>query len=168
MDNASLNINNSILPQDFDGVFRFTNASSEDFTAKWGGIAYTYPAMKTTPMIIPGATPEEVQHIRKKFAKELAVREFYKTPKFQGMNTSNLDKNGQPTGGTPATYTDADIAPFVQTCLEPLPLAHAKIEVLPKDDDSKLRKDNRGRNVTKVLNEGESLIANEGIVDNTI
>ena len=155
-------VDNNVLPPDFDGVFRFTNFSDTDFTAKWGGIAYTFPSQKMTPMVIPSATPEEVQHIRKKFAKELATREFYNTDKFKGMNTSHLDKTGQPTGGTPATYTDSDLTGFIQRCLEPLPIAQAKVEVMPKDNENKYRKDNKGRNVTKVLEKDESLIANEG------
>lgn len=152
-----MNIDNK-LPEDFDGVFRFTNATDEEFTAKWGNVAYTFPAQKTTPLIIPIATPEEVQHIRKKFAKELAIREFYKTSKFQGMNDT-------PMGGTPATYTDSDLTPFIQTCLEPLPLAKAKIEFLPKDSEQNYRKDNKGRNVTKVLDEKESLLGDSGTLE---
>jgi hypothetical protein len=140
------------LPADFDGIFRFTNFTSEDFRAKWANIEYTFPAMKTTPMIIPSATPEEVQHIRKKFAKELAVLEFYKTPKFTGMNSV------QP-GGVPALYTDSDLAPFIQKCLEPLPIAQAKTKVLPKTlDESKLRKDDEGKPVSRILKGKESLI----------
>lgn len=146
---------NNLLPPDFDGVFRFTNATSEDFTAKWGNVAYTFPAQKTTPMIIPGATPEEVQHIRKKFAKELAIREFYKSPRF-------LKLNDTPMGGTAATYTEDELTRFIQTCLEPLPIAQATVEVLPKDSESRYRKDNKGRNVTKVLDPGESLMENSG------
>ena len=139
------------LPEDFDGVFRFTNYTDEDFKAKWGNVEYTFPAMKTTPMIIPNQTPEEIQHIRKKFAKELATLQWYKTPKFVGMNTISL-------GGTPALYTDTDLAPFIQKCLEPLPIAQMKVKVLPKQDEKNFSKDSKGRNVTKVLEKDESLL----------
>lgn len=138
------------LPADFDGTFRFTNFTDDDFKARWDNIEYTFPAMKTTPMIIPSATPEQVQSIRKKFAKELAVQEWYKTDKFNRMNAHTP-------GGRPALYTDSDIAPFAQKCLEPLPIAQATIKVLPKEDESRFRKDRKGRNVTRVLDEGESL-----------
>lgn len=135
----------SVLPSDFDGVFRFTNFTDVDFSAKWGNVEYTFPAMKTTPMVIPNATPVEVQHIRKKFAKELAIREFYKTPKFIGMN------NVTP-GGVPALYTDSDLIPFIQKCLEPLPIAQVKAKRLPKTfDESKLRTDEEGNPVTEVI-----------------
>ncbi len=139
------------LPQDFDGVFRFTNFTTTPFVAKWGGVEYTFPPESRTPLIIPTATPVEIQHIRKKFAKELAILEWYKTPKFVGMN------NIQP-GGTPALYTDSDLAPFIQRCLEPLPEAKATVKVLPKENEDKFRKDRKGKNVTKVLDEDESLI----------
>lgn len=146
-----MNSDKNVLPVDFDGVFRLTNFTKEEFKGKWGNIEYTFPPMSTTPMIIPGATPEEVQHIRKKFARELAILEFYKTPKFMAMN------NIQP-GGVPASYTDSDLAPFVQKCLEPLPIAQAKVKVLPKDSQDNYKKDQKGRNVTKILDEGESLL----------
>lgn len=142
----------NVLPADFDGVFRFTNFTDKEFKAKWGNIEYTFPAMKTSPMIISNATPEEIQSIRKKFAKELAIQEWYKTPKFVGMNSI------QP-GGTPALYTDSDIVPFVQRCLEPLPLAQAKAKVVGKTlDENKLRKDEEGVPVTRILKGKESLV----------
>lgn len=141
------------LPVDFDGVFRFTNATDSDFKAKWNNIEYTFPAQKTTPMIIPGATPEEVQHIRKKFAKELAVQEFYKTAKFRKLNT-------HVPGGVPSTYTDSDLTPFIQKCLEPLPLAQATMQAAPKVlDESNFRRDEEGRPVTKILDKSKSLLA---------
>lgn len=139
-----MNNDTNVLPADFDGVFRFTNFTDEDFKARWNSIEYTFPASKTTPMVIPGATPEEVQTIRKKFARELAEREFYKTPKFKLMNDI-------PVGQTPAIYTDSDLTPFIQRCLEPLPVAQATLKALPKDSNS-----NYSTN-TRVLREGESL-----------
>lgn len=142
---------NSVLPVGFDGVFRFTNFTGNDFSARWDGVEYTFPKMSTTPMVIPNASPTEVQHIRKKFAKELAILEFYKSDKFQELNKHTP-------GGVPATYTDSDLAPFIQRCLEPLPVAQARVKVLPKDTEDRYRKDDKGRNVTKVLEGGESLM----------
>ncbi len=141
----------SILPADFDGIFRFTNFTDADFKAKWDNIEYTFPAMKTTPMIIANASPEQIQSIRKKFAKELAIVEWYKSPKFIGMNAHTP-------GGTPALYTDDDLVPFIQRCLEPLPVGQSSARVLPPMfDESTLRKNSKGRPVTKVLQEGDSL-----------
>lgn len=151
-------MNESILPVDFDGIFRFTNFTDKEFKAKWGNIEYTFPPLKTTPMIISNATPEEVQHIRKKFARELAILEFYKTPKFIGMNASNP-------GGTPALYTDSDLAQFIQRCLEPLPIAQAKVKKLPSQDETTFAaKDEEGNLVTEVLDHKSkrSLIKEKG------
>ena len=151
-----MNQDKSVLPADFDGVFRFTNFTSTDFSARWGGIEYTFPAPKTTPMIIPGATPEEVQNIRKKFAKELAEREFYKSEKLKALEAQT------PIGSASSfrmagLYTDADLKPFIQKCLEPLPIAQASMKVLPKEDESKFRKDGEGNLVSQVLKQGQSL-----------
>jgi hypothetical protein len=148
-----------ILPEDFDGVFRFTNFTGSEFKAKWDNKEYTFPAGKTVPLVIPNATPLEIQSIRKKFAKELAVACFYQSDKFKAMNTSHLGKNGEPTGGMPSLYTDTDIAPFVQRCLEPLPIAQAKVVELPKDNEDRYVKNTKGRPVTRVVQDGESLIA---------
>jgi hypothetical protein len=140
------------LPVDFDGTFKFTNFTDSEFKAKWNSVEYTFPPLKTVPMIISNATPLEVQSIRKKFAKELAIREWYKTPKFVGMNA-------HVPGGTPALYTDSDIAPLIQRCLEPLPIARATVEVQKSDIESKLSVDAKGRKRTRVLEPTESLIA---------
>lgn len=139
----------NILPPDFDGQFRFTNWTDEDFTAKWDNVEYTFPALKMTPMTIMSATPLEIQNIRKKFARELAVKEFYKTKKFKGMDDK---KHGQ----NPAIYTDSDIAPYVQKCLEPLEIgkltARASERKVPRLSED-----------TRVLDGKESL-AGEGSV----
>lgn len=145
-------VGSNVLPEDFDGIFRFTNFTDTEFKARWNSVEYTFPALKTTPMIIAGATPEEVQSIRKKFAKELAIQVFYGTSKFEGMQSQG--KNG----GTPPLYTESDLAPFIQRCLEPLPVGSAKAKALPKDDGSRLRKDDEGNPVSRVLKTGESLI----------
>ena len=142
---------NNILPEDFDGVFRFTNFSNEDFIARWDKVEYTFPANKTSPMIM-NATPIEIQNIRKKFARELAEREFYKTEKFTRMN-KHIE------GGTPALYTETDLASFIQRCLEPLPIVHAKAKVLPKNNLEQLnRMDEEGNPITVPIDKKASLI----------
>ena len=67
-----------IIDKDFDGVFRFTNWTEEDFKHLWNNIEYTFKAGTTSPMIIANETLENIQEIRKRFAYDLAVREFYK------------------------------------------------------------------------------------------
>lgn len=147
-----MNNSSNVLPEDFDGVFRFTNFTDSDFTTRWDNIEYTFPANKTSPMVM-NFTPVEIQNIRKKFARELAEREFYKTEKFKGMNDPKH-------GAKPALYTDSDLTPFIQRCLEPLPIVSAKAKVLPKQ---KLEEINAmdmetGEPITQPLNQKKSLI----------
>jgi hypothetical protein len=144
------------LPDDFDGVFRFTNFTEDEFKAKWDGIEYTFPPLKTTPMIIPGASPEQVQNIRKKFARELAVREFYKTEKFKTLNAHNP-------GGVPALYTDDDLTPHIQRCLEALEVGKVKATRLPKDTEERYHKDEEGKNVSRILDKKDSIVAETGV-----
>jgi hypothetical protein len=139
---------NNVLPSEFNGVFYFTNFTDRDFKAKWNSVEYTFPAMKSTPMIISGASPEDVQVIRKKFARELATEVWYSTDKFKYMDSPDR-------GQRPATYTDSDLAPFIQKCLEPLPIGQVKAEALPKDKTENYRS-------TKVLDKDESLLKGAG------
>ena len=73
------------IQQDFDGVFRFTNATADDFTVLWNNVNYTFKAGTCSPMIIKGESPENTQEIRKKFAYKLAVREFFKSEEYIGF-----------------------------------------------------------------------------------
>jgi hypothetical protein len=143
--------NQNMIPVGFDGVYRFTNFTENDFKVRWDGVEYTFPAMKTTPVIIATATPVQIQEIRKFFAKQLAILEFYKTPKFIGMNTVAP-------GGVPALYTDSDLTPFIQRCLEPLPVGQVEAKTLPKDSENNYKKDHKGKNVTRILDEDDSLL----------
>lgn len=139
---------NNVLPADFTGVFNFTNFTDKDFTTKWNSIEYTFPALKSTPMIIAGASPEDVQVIRKKFAKELAEREFYGTDKFKYMDAPER-------GQRPATYTESDLTPFIQKCLDPLPVGQVVAKSTPKDKAENYPN-------SKVLNKDESLLQGAG------
>ncbi len=114
------------LPENFTGVFQFTNWTDEDFTDKWNSVEYTFPAKKSSPMIIAGESPEGVQNIRKQFAKNLAIREFYKTDKFKSMN--NIGK-----GERPSLYLENDLTEFAQKCLIDLPIEMATATAIPKD-----------------------------------
>ena len=102
------------MTEDFDGVFRFTNPTDEDFKFLWNSQEYTFLAQTTTPMVIGGETPENVQEIRKRAAYQLAVREFYK---------GDLYKHMAAQGGTrPALYDDKLLQPLVDKCLSNLPI----------------------------------------------
>lgn len=152
----------SVLPEDFDGVFRFSNFSEEDFTAVWNKKEYLFPAQSTVPMIMTEHSPIEIQHIRKHFAKKLAEREFYKSQNYR-------DKAGQE--GTPgnrtmsgihqaATYTLDELAPYIQKCLQPLKDAKLTAQrVITPTVESKLTRDDNGNLVTEAIDGKTSLKA---------
>lgn len=121
-----------VLPADFDGTFRFTNWTDRDFSAKWGGKEYQFKAQSTTPMIILSATPYEIQNIRKKFAKELAEREFFISSKYVTLDAMN--QNPARSGGIASSvgYNPGELEPLVQKCLEPLQAAVATVKDIPK------------------------------------
>lgn len=108
------------IQKDFDGVFRFTNPTDEDFTALWNNKEYTFPANKTVPMIIANETLENIQEIRKKFAYKLAVREFY-----AGKEYNKLSKMGN---GLPPTFDEKILEPMIEKCLMALPESRATVK----------------------------------------
>lgn len=107
------------LTKEFDGVFRFTNATKDDFIALWNNKEYVFPAGMCCPMILPDETLENIQEIRKKFAYKLAVREFYNSKEYRAMS-----KMGR---GLPPTYDDKVLQPWIDQCLSPLPMGKAKV-----------------------------------------
>ena len=140
----------SVLPEGFDGTFRFTNPTDEDFIGKWGSKEYIFPKQTTSPITILNATPVEIQQIRKKFAKDLAEREFFKSEKYQVLMKQERNPDGSARAGSihaAGTYSIDDLAPFIQKCLEPLPTGHIGVrdaglppleEHLSLDDDGQL------------------------------
>lgn len=138
------------LPENFTGVFHFTNWSEEEFVGKWGGKQYRFPAESTSPMVIPEHSPLEVQHIRKKFAKDLAEREFYKSQDYGKLLGQERNPDGSPRASgihVAGTYSIDQLTPFIQKCLEPLPISQAIVtkeekppleESLSRNDDGEL------------------------------
>lgn len=118
---------------EIESLIPFSNPTNEDFKAKWNNVEYTFPAHKRVPMatLIPGETQDGIRVIRAKFARELGIQEFYKSKKAADLNA--LNPIGQINFNSAVTYTDNDLAPMIQKCLEPLPVAHATKVVLPND-----------------------------------
>lgn len=112
--------------EEFDGVFKFTNASKEDFTAMWNNVEYTFPAETRCPLVIPNETAENIQNIRKRFALKYAQREFDNSTAGKA-----IAKEGQK-HFSPATYNEKLLEPFIQQCLSPLPISTAKVVKVPK------------------------------------
>lgn len=148
------------LPADFDGIFRFSNPSDEEFIGQWNKREYLFPAQSTTPMIIPEHSPLEIQHIRKKFARDLAEREWYKSKGYKVLR----DQEGKPGNRTfnsihqAAAYTITDLEPYIQQCLKPLKAAQIlarPMEVTPVED--KLKRNDDGSLMTEAIDQKTSL-----------
>ena len=151
----------SVLPEEFDGTFKFTNPSDEDFKGVWGGQEYLFPAKKTVPMIIAEYSPLEIQHIRKKFAKDLAEREFYKSQEYKVKK----DQEGTPGNRTMSgihqatAYTLDELTPYIQACLQPMELSRLTSRPVEKVSiESKLHKDDDGNPISSVIDQKTSLI----------
>lgn len=152
--------NETPMQDEFDGVFRFTNWTDEDFTSKWDNVEYTFPAQKTVPLLIPNATPEQVQSIRKKFALDLATHVFYSSKKYQSMD---IGVAASQEGKQPALVSPTELEPLVARCLEPLPVSKATTKVVAKKEVP-LTKDEKGKTNTRVLDGEESLIGQGNVV----
>lgn len=135
-DDKSIMKYETTLPENFTGVFHFTNWSNEDFTGKWGGKQYLFQAETTSPMVIPEHSPLEIQHIRKKFAKDLAEREYFKSQQYKNLMKQERNPDGSPRLNgihSAGTYSVDQLTPFIQKCLEPLPIARALVTESPKE-----------------------------------
>lgn len=115
---------------DFDGVFRFTNWTDEDFAALWNNKEYMFPKGTCCPMIIPDETLENIQEIRKKWALKLAHREFY-----NGKEYKRLVALGNKSGGIPPTFDEKTLEPMIEKCLNPLPISKVTIKQGKKLDN---------------------------------
>lgn len=126
-----------------DGVFFFTNPGiykgkdregnpTTDWSALWNNKEYTFKGKTTVPLIIANEPPENVEKIRKLFAKKYAQACFHQSKRYQ-----ELVKKG---GYIPATYNETDengeYNTYIQACLTPLPKSQLTVKDLPRDNES--------------------------------
>jgi len=151
----------NVLPEDFNGVFNFTNWSDEDFAGKWGNKEYLYLANSTSPMVIPEHSPLEIQQIRKKFAKDLAEREFFKSAEYKRLQGQERNNDNSPRLNSihqAGTYNMNDLTPFIQRCLEPLPITQAKVTVVDNEKlEDKLSRNDEGELNSEAIDKKASL-----------
>lgn len=133
-------INNNMTTEEFDGVFRFTNNSDEEFKVLWNNKEYTFAPKSRSPILISNESAENIQAIRKKWAYKWAEREWFKTEQYKKLNSMG--------NGLPPVRQEADLEPLIQMCLEPLPITMAKIEDKP-------RKEVKGK-ATRPMTSGQS------------
>ncbi len=124
----------TMLPEDFNGVFYFTNPTDEDFIGVWGKKEYRFAAQTTSPMIMPEYSPLEIQNIRKKFAKDLGQIQFFKSAEYNKFYKQEHNDDGSAKLNSihqAGQYTDNDLASFIQKCLDPLPISKAVVTEAP-------------------------------------
>lgn len=150
----------SVLPEDFDGVFRFSNASDEDFIGTWGSKEYLFPAGTMTPIMILEHSPLEIQQIRKKFGYDYAVREWFKSKGYQVLANQEGTPGNRTFSGIhqAATYTIKDLEPYIQECLKPLPTGKLLTKQVEKQElEDKLHTKDDGSIMTEPVQKGTSL-----------
>ena len=151
----------SVLPHDFDGTFRFTNDSDEDFIGKWGSKEYVFPAHTTSPIIMTNQTPLEIQQIRKKFARDWAEREFFKGVAYAKLASQEKNTDGSARLNSihmAGSYSDTDLVPLIQRCLKPLPISSAIVRESPKENlEEKLSRNESGELNTQAIDKKMSL-----------
>lgn len=116
---------------EFMGVFHFTNWTDEDFVHLWNNEEYTFPKGTSVPLIMPKENSENIQEIRKRFAYDLAVREFYKSPQYKKMS-----KMGN---GLPPIFDEKILEPMIEKCLKPLPMGKATVKKIELDEEKKFK-----------------------------
>lgn len=123
-----------------DGVFYFTNPGlykgrdkegnpTTDWSCLWNNKEYTFKGKTTVPLIIANEPPENIQRIRKLFAKKYAQAVFHQSKRYQ-----ELIKKG---GYIPATYDeDKEFLDTIQMCLTALPKSQIEVKEMPKDNEN--------------------------------
>lgn len=152
----------TVLPADFDGVFKFTNWSDDEFIGTWNKKHYHFAANTTSPMIIPEHSPLEIQHIRKKFAKDLAEREFFKGTRYEILRSPEGIMGNRTMSGihTASAYTMDDLKEGIQACLKPLEIRRAEVTMATETPmEEKLSKNEEGTLNTVALDKKASLRA---------
>ena len=162
LDDKSIMKYEPVLPTDFDGTFKFSNPSDEDFIGTWNKKEYLSPAKSTVPILMAEHSPLEIQHIRKKFAKDLAEREFYKSQAYKGL----AEQEGKPGNRTfsgihqAATYTMSDLETYIKQCLIPLPesILTSKPASMPNlNVEEKIHRNDDGSLSTEAISDKVSL-----------
>lgn len=151
----------SVLPTNFTGTFNFSNPSDEDFIGVWNSKEYLFKAGSMTPMIMPDHSPLEIQYIRKKFAKDLGEREFYKSKEYKKFKGQETNQDGTPRLNSihqAGTYSDGELVTYIQRCLDPLPTAELMSKPVTKEKlEDKIHRDDSGNLTTEAIDAKASL-----------
>jgi len=142
-------------PEEFSGVFMFTNPTKTERKYLWNNKEYTFPAESTVPLIIATESLENIQEIRKRFAKAMALERLYEGEKVIGRDGKTIlfdyKKAKEMGNGLPPTYDEKILEPMIEECLKPLPIKRAVVKAGKKLDDE------RNYKATKAVGENEDL-----------
>jgi hypothetical protein len=151
-----------MLPENFDGIVRFTNWSDEDFIGRWNSKDYEFKANTTSPLFIAEHSPLELLNIVKKFAKDLAEREWGKSEWTKNALKRERNSDGTPRGygmSIASTYSIDQLAPLIQKGLYIYSESKAKVAdaLRPKLEDKLSRDTETGHLNTKAVKKGASM-----------
>lgn len=119
----------SIINEEFSGVYYFTNPTKKERSYLWNNKEYVFPPESTVPLIIMGEPLENIQEIRKRFAYRMAEERWYEGEDYQKMKNQG--------NGMPPTRDDKVLNELIQECLKPLPIKQAVINQGKKTDDER-------------------------------
>lgn len=137
--------------EDFSGVFYFTNPTNKERRKLWNNKEYIFPPESRVPLIIASETLDNIQEIRKRFAKDLALERLYEGEPVkdrQGNVVFDYNKAKGLGNGMPPTFDEKILEPFIEECLKPLPIKRGSVKQGKKIDDE------RNYKVTKAVQEG--------------
>ena len=155
-----------MLPENFDGLVRFTNWSDEDFQAKYNSKEYTIPANSTVVIspLMPERSPLELLNVCKKFALDLATREWGKTQWYKDQLKRERNPDGSPraqwsfSGASTYSIDDPKFAELIEKGLYIYKTAKATISESQRPKlEERLSKDNKGRLNSKAVEQGAGL-----------
>ncbi len=126
---------------EFSGVFMFTNPTKVERKYLWNNKEYSFPAESTVPLIISNETLENIQEIRKRFAKRMALERCYEGEKVYSRDgkTVVMDylKAKEMGNGLPPTFDEKILEPMIEECLKPLPIKRAMVTQGKKLDEER-------------------------------
>lgn len=140
--------------EEFGGVFYFTNPTKETRSCLWNNKEYTFEPESRVPLIISNETLENIQEIRKRFAKKIALERLYEGEKVYARDGKTVlfdyTKAKEMGNGLPPTFDEKILEPFIEDCLKPLPLKRAVVK------DGKSVDDERQYKATKAMAESDN------------
>lgn len=138
-----------IQHEDFSGIYYFTNPTKKERTFLWNNKEYTFEPETRSPIIINSESTENIQEIRKRWAYKLALERLYEGE----ILPSGYDYNQQKImgNGTPPTFDEKILEPFIEECLKPLAIKRATVK------EGKSLDSERNYKVTQAVSENTDL-----------